>query len=285
MRHIITTLEAPAAVHGEGICYEVHTDTLFWVDILGKKIFKYQRATQECQCFAMPEQIGFAIPMLERGQCWRLLCGLESGLAWFDLKLQQLHWLGNPEPDLPGNRFNDAKLDNYGRLWANTMDKNAQQVSGALYRCTLTDDNKQAECLRVDQGFKIGNGPTWSLLYDKMYHAETEKNQIFCYDFDAESGEVSNKQLFYTHHEAGMGPDGMQTDANGNVWVAMAHGGKLLQISPQGELMQEIALPTRFPTALTFLDSASTHMVVTTSQLDGVKQDPQAGLCLEVKLR
>ena len=42
--------------------------------------------------------------------------------------------IGNPEPELPGNRFNDGKMDRPGRFWAGTMDRLSAQDSGSLYR-------------------------------------------------------------------------------------------------------------------------------------------------------
>ena len=41
-------------------------------------------------------------------------------------------------------------------------------------------------------------------------------------------------------------------DSEGNYWVAMYEGGRLLRLSPTGELLQQIDLPLRCPTAVCF---------------------------------
>lgn len=275
----IVALKTPPCVHGEGITFNSQQTQLYWVDIIGQKIIAYDVQQQTAESYPMPEQIGFAIPLDDQ----TLLCGLERGLAYFDLLTSKLSWLRGPEPELLNNRFNDAKLDSQGRLWANTMDKQAKAISGALYCCSF-QGRDSVDYKRVDQGFAIGNGPTWSADSKLLYHAETEKNAIFCFDFNAVTAELSNKRLFYQHHESGMGPDGMRTDAQGCVWVAMAHGAKVLQLSVKGQLLREVQLPASFPTSLVFVDKACTKFYVTTSQLDQLDGDSLAGLTLYVDL-
>ena len=40
-------------------------------------------------------------------------------------------------------------------------------------------------------------------------------------------------------------PDGFAMDAEGNLWVALCGGGKVLRVSPDGKVTGEIILPTR----------------------------------------
>lgn len=274
----VSILEGPACQHGEGIHLDREQQILTWVDILGKKLLRYELKHSQIHVFDMPQQIGFAIPQTDGSY----ICGLESGLGRFDYQTQQLIWLGDPEPDLPHNRFNDGKQDLQGRIWANTMDIDAKEVTGSLYCCTF--ESTAATYQQVDAGFAIGNGPAWSPDYRYLYHAETEKNSVFRFEFDQLTGQISNKTLWYKHHEPGMGPDGMQTDTQGHVWIAMAHGAKLIQVSAAGDLLQQINLPTHFPTSLCFSDADCRQLYVTTSQLDPVAGDAMAGHTLSIQL-
>jgi sugar lactone lactonase YvrE len=41
-------------------------------------------------------------------------------------------------------------------------------------------------------------------------------------------------------------------DSEGNYWSAMYEGGRIVKLSPTGELLQEVELPVRCPTSLAF---------------------------------
>ena len=43
-------------------------------------------------------------------------------------------------------------------------------------------------------------------------------------------------------------PDGAAVDAEGSSWVAMYEGGRVLRLSPAGELLAEVRMPARCPT-------------------------------------
>ena len=273
----ISAIDVPQGMHYEGM----HDDgsCLIWVDILGKKFCVYDKESETFNAYDVPSYIGFVFPWGEQ----QFLCGLADGLAVFNVVTHKLQPLGAPETGFSGNRFNDAKLDASGRIWANTMDINAKFQSGRLYRCDIQKD-LLVTYTEYDSGFVIGNGPTWSLDGKTLYHAETEKNCIYAFDFDIDYGEVANKRLFYRHEDCTMGPDGMQTDAEGNVWVAMARGARLIKLSSEGVFIDELHLPTLFPTSFVFTDNTCRSLYVTTSQLDAVIGDDLAGSILKVDL-
>lgn len=49
-------------------------------------------------------------------------------------------------------------------------------------------------------------------------------------------------------------PDGFAMDVEGNMWVALCGGGKVMRVSPEGEITGEIALPTRMITCPGFVN-------------------------------
>ena len=67
--------------------------------------------------------------------------------------------------NLENNRFNDAKCDAKGRLWAGTMDFDVKTQSGNLY-CL---DNDLKISLK-DSNYWITNGPSWSVDNKYLYH-------------------------------------------------------------------------------------------------------------------
>lgn len=77
-----------------------------------------------------PAQVGWVLP--EAGGAF--LAGLQSGIHHFDPNCGSFALLTEPEPDLPGNRLNDATVDAAGRIWFGSMDDAKTADSGRLYR-------------------------------------------------------------------------------------------------------------------------------------------------------
>lgn len=103
------------------------------------------------------------------------------------------------------------------------------------------------------EGVCIPNGISWTRDNKAMYFTDSPTKNIFKYDYDLETGSISNRQVFF-HVEDGEGvPDGHAQDESGCLWVAVHGIGKVLRISPQGEILAEVKVPTRCPTCPTFV--------------------------------
>jgi sugar lactone lactonase YvrE len=63
-------------------------------------------------------------------------------------------------------------------------------------------------------------------------------------------------------------PDGAAVDREGNYWVAMFEGGRVLQLSPGGELLGEWPLPALCPTMPCFGGADLKTLYVTTASLN-----------------
>lgn len=99
-------------------------------------------------------------------------------------------------------------------------------------------------------GATIPNGLSWSKDNKIFYFTDTIEGSIFAYDFDEETGSISNKRVFFKVQEGG--PDGHQQDEHGNLWVAIWGAWKVVRVSPEGRLTGEISVPTRCPTVCLF---------------------------------
>jgi sugar lactone lactonase YvrE len=116
----------------------------------------------------------------------------------------------------------------------------------------------------MEEGMTIPNGMSWSLDDKIMYLADTKDRNIYKYDFDAETGAISNKRVFFQTEE-GTGPDGHAMDTEGNIWTAVWGAWKVVRISPEGEVTAEVKLPTRCITVSQVLSSADILQSVTPS--------------------
>ena len=97
------------------------------------------------------------------------------------------------------------------------------------------------------QPVTIPNSVSWSPDGKTMYFAHTAENTIYAYDYSSDDGAISNERVFYKHPDGeGYGsPDGHRVDVEGNLWSTFYGGGNVLKISPAGEVIGEIKLPTK----------------------------------------
>lgn len=259
---------------GEGPLWSARHDAIFWVDILSQFVFRYSLADGSVQRWSLPERIGWVI---ERRNKPGFIAGLQSGFYELDLEPLALRQIVDPEPELPGNRLNDAKVDRHGRIWAGTMDAAIVETRGSLY-CLRPDFSVR----RVDAGYKVTNGPTFSLNQDALYHTDTGLKTIYRFDLSPD-GELSNKQVWLKFTDEMGNPDGMTVDADGFIWIAHWDGSRVSRWSPDAKLDREIRLPAPRITSIAFAGPNLDRMFVT-SAAKGLDRDKEqfAGALFEV---
>ena len=91
----------------------------------------------------------------------------------------------------------------------------------------------------------VPNSVGWSPDGKTMYFTQTEERVIYAYDYSPDDGATSNERVFYKHPNDQGFPDGHRVDVEGNVWSTFYGGGNVLKISPSGEVIGEIKLPTK----------------------------------------
>lgn len=273
----ITCVWAANAQLGEGPMFSAVERALWFVDIKGPRVHRYEEASGEHSSWDAPEPVGFVLPTSEG----RLVCGLQSGLYDFDPATATYTLIEPVEPDRPGNRLNDACVDTAGRLWFGTMDDAEQQPTGALYRF----DSRGLQC--CEEPYVITNGPAVSPDGRTFYHVDTLKREILAFDLDAD-GELSNRRVF-AHVPADAGyPDGTAVDAAGHLWVALHGGWSLQRYSPAGRPLESVRLPVANCTKMAFGGADLRTLYVTSawnglSDADRIRQ-PLAGGLFRVRI-
>jgi len=109
----------------------------------------------------------------------------------------------------------------------------------------------------------IPNAINWSPDQKIMYFTHSTARTVYAWDYAGEDGSLSNERVFYRHEGPGE-PDGCRVDAEGNLWHAVYGESRVLKISPAGELVGQINLPTHNITCTQFV---GTELFITTAAM------------------
>lgn len=259
---------------GESPVWDASTQKLYLVDIQGRRIHIFRPADGDHRTFDLPDWVTSLSPREQGG----LVLTMRKRFAFYDPDTDQLEVLADPEPERPGNRFNDGKCDRQGRLWAGTMAaEDWLAPTGALYRF----DSDQ-RITRMHDDIKCSNGTGWSPDGRTMYHTESFRYAIFAYDFDPDSGEIANRRPFATLEPDAVGfPDGLTVDRDGFVWSAQPVYGRIVRYDPDGEMERIIELPVSRGTSCAFggSDLGTLYITSATETLTDaeLEEEPLAG--------
>lgn len=237
-----TCIADSRALLGEGPVWIAGERAVYWLDIEGCRIFRMEPERGVLENIDTPYRVGAIAPRASGG----FIAGTDRGFATIDFRAKRFDIIVNPESDRPTNRFNDGQLDRAGRFWAGTMDDEERKDSGALYRL-----DPGMEWSRVDDGYRVTNGPAFSPDGRRMYHNDSARQRIYVFDLD-EKGDAHNRQVLAQFGEGDGFPDGMTADAEGCLWVAFWDGWCLRRLAPDGDCLDTIDLPVQRPTSCTF---------------------------------
>lgn len=248
---------------GEGPLWSPSQGALFWVDIIGRRLNRLMLADGAVASWECPEMIGWVI---ERREGPGFIAGLQSGFARAELEPFSVTMLAVPESHPPHNRFNDAKADARGRIFAGTMPMAIDQPSGCFYRL---DPDGTVTCL--DTGYTVANGPAIHPDGRFLLHTDSVLGRIYRFDI-RDDGSLGPRTLF-RQFAAGEGkPDGMTFDADGGLWVAQWGAGRVGRYAPGGRLDDVVELPASQVTSCCFAGEGLDRMFVT-SAADGVEEE------------
>jgi sugar lactone lactonase YvrE len=256
---------------GEGPLFNAHTNVVTWVDITGKRWHQCDFATGITTSHEVPKMIGAIVERTKGG----FFAAVEEGFAEVhdrDGYTVVSNFL--PQP----HRMNDAKADARGRWWAGSNAIDFTAGEGALHRLDAQHNHSP-----VLSGLTLPNGLGWSPDNTKFYFIDTFAGKLWVFDFDLESGEISNQKIFHDFAGSSGVPDGLCVADDGSVLVAMWDGGRIEVISATGELQSPITLPVSRPTSCTFGGPTGSELIVTTAarELD-LAREPMSGKLLGI---
>jgi sugar lactone lactonase YvrE len=283
---------------GESPFWHPHEQLLYWLDIPARQIHRANLFMGTFESWAMPQDPGCMAPAASGGLVIALRDGIYRARDWGgDLSL-----LARFNHDPANTRFNDGKADPLGRFWAGTMYEPRDARKAELFSVdsrTSTGEQTQPTIQLKAQNGVIANGLAWSPDQRTVYWTDTTHHVIQSWDWDAHTNAMSQHRVFrqfdakpvgWAPGQPGYGgrPDGAAVDADGNYWVAMFEGGRVLQLSPAGELLAEYPVPARCPTMPCFGGDDGRTLYLTTAShgrsLPELAEFPDSGCLFSMRV-
>lgn len=249
---------------GESPVWSVAAQALYWVDIEGQRIHRWDWASRTQSSWALAERVG-CIALSNRGT---VIAAMESGI--YEVELQDapmaqvkcLATVDHPQADM---RFNDGRCDAQGRLWVGTMvrDMSLASPAGGIY--CLDHNGLRGPVL---QGYITPNGMAFSPDGHTAYLSDSHPSRqtIWQHAFDGARGTWGPQVEWVDMKPLPGRPDGAAVDAEGCYWICGNDAGQVHRFSPAGALLQSIAVPVSKPAMCAFGGPELRHLFMTSIQ-------------------
>jgi len=113
-----------------------------------------------------------------------------------------------------------------------------------------------------------------------MYFTDSPNVCVHAYDFDAETGAMTNQRVFfdikkyYGDKYHGEVPDGCTIDSEDHLWIAIHEGSVVLRVSPEGKVVGQVKLPAWKITCPLFGGENLDELFITSAGLGSGDQGP-----------
>ena len=258
---------------GEGPLWHPEERRLYWVDIPSGRLLRWRPGQAARETFLGGEAVGGCTLQADGS----LLLFMAGGAIrrWDPAAPESLAEVVEGIPDERETRFNDVIADPAGRVFCGTLP--APGRLGRLYRLD-TDGSLRV----VLEGVGCSNGMGFTPDRRGMYFTDSPTRTIDLFDYDAATGELSNRRTFArTPDDEGV-PDGMTVDAEGFVWSARWGGACVVRYAPDGSVAGRVELPTPKVTSVMFGGDDLSDLYVTTAGGSGSAGGP-AGAVFRVR--
>jgi sugar lactone lactonase YvrE len=262
----VTCVLPAGAVLGEGALWDFTEQALYWVDIKGRRVHRFDPRRGQDQHWSVAEDVGSLGVRAGGG----LVLAMRSGFHFFDPDTGRTTAVVAPEPERQENRFNDGKTDRQGRFWAGSMHDPETRLTGGLYRL-----DTDLSCHRLIDGLVVSNALCWSPDSRTMYHTDTPSRIVWAWEFDPASGHIANRRAFVRIPDTDGYPDGATVDADGFVWLAHWDGWRVTRYDAAGRVERVVRLPVQRPTCPAF-GGASLDILYVTSASIGLSAEERA---------
>ena len=264
--------------HGEGIFWNPEDGCVWWTDIEGKSIWSFDPVDNRATNTTMHDRVCCFAPRQSGG----LIVAFADRVSLFDPQTGREDKIADYQPENTETRLNDGRTDRQGRLIVGGMN----EVSGNADADVLSIDHDLA-VTTLFGGVSCANSTCFSPDGDTMYFADTPDREIVAYDYDTDTGAVSDRRSLASFAEEPGLPDGSCVDAEGGLWNAEWEGHRVVRVAPDGQIDKVIEVPVWKPTCCAFGGPDLDTLFITSSRLmsdeDALAREPHSGGLFAVK--
>lgn len=313
---------------GECVLYHHLRQEVLWTDIYNHRLYKLTLNHQDANAitldyFEVPKMLcAFALLSStnkdETVNEGTYLCAFQDGFELYNVQepssssnvANQKSCGENVAPLGLPTRLNDGRCDNEGRRFiCGGYFGELDNVSMKIFKCSQRNDNNNntndkqlihEPLIGLDHD-PLGNAPntvrvTNSLSFSPdghtMYLADSATSCIFRYNYDKQTGNVSQKSLLIQYPQSMGFPDGSCVDKDGYIWNAVWRMGKgpgyVNRIDPNtGQIVYVVHVPdtTSQITCCCFGGEDLDVLFISTASVDRTKEEePNAGGLYAVKV-
>ncbi len=255
------------ALLGECPRWSVRDSRLWWVDIAGRALHRFDPASGRDERWDLPSEPG-CLALTRHG---RVVLALRDGFHRFDPASGRLDLLAPAPYDPREFRFNDGRCDAAGRFFAGAMFE-LRTAERASVHCLERGRLREAWGPAQGLGVKVSNGLAFAADGLTLLQSDTPNHVIWRFDYDVATGTASHRRVFARvdadRDSPGYGgrPDGACFDARGGYWSAQYEGGRVLRFAPDGTVDAVVRVPARRPTMAAFGGPGLATLFVTTAR-------------------
>jgi sugar lactone lactonase YvrE len=258
------------AILGEGPVWDADAGVLWWVDIEGRQIHRFDPVTMADSAIPTPTMVG-AVALRARGG---LVAALADGVYTVDVDCSALTPF-SPLDEPPNVRSNESKCDPAGRLLVGTMAYDYAPI-GSLYSIEAGGSMR-----RLLGDLEIANGMAWSADSGTFYYIDSPTRRVDAFDYDLTTGSVARRRPWLEFDDPVAKPDGMAIDSEGGLWIAFWGAGEVRRYASDRSLDVVVRVPAKQVTSAVFggPDLRNLYITSATTELTSVQlaEQPLAG--------
>ncbi|MGF1694140.1 SMP-30/gluconolactonase/LRE family protein [Vibrio lamellibrachiae] len=250
---------------GESPIWNVHTQSLVWVDAAGSDIHEYFPLNGTIKSYEVPFEITAIVPC--DNQHW--VCASKQGLFLASPELDNFTLITDPFAQFPHLHCNDAVASPNGQLWLGSMNcQDLESPDGKLFQFN------QKQVQTMDAEFSVANGICFNHHLKRAYCSNMFQKVVFEYQLNDDMTEIIDKTIFVKFDDLEGLPDGLCSDRYGNIYICHWDNGKVSYYMPSPNRignpnkLGEVKLPVKHATRCTFGGEYLDTLFVTTANYE-----------------
>ncbi|PPF47244.1 hypothetical protein C5B85_02980 [Pseudoclavibacter sp. AY1F1] len=227
----------------ESIWWDARTEELAWVDIAEGTFHLAELGGpvngSADRVAALPAPVSAVQPAAGGG----FVASLQDRIVELDSAGTLTKTIASVEHSHGGIRFNEGKIDPFGRFVVGSMNTTSPAADGALY----TFDAEGTVRMLLG-GFHTTNGLEWSESGDTMYVTDTSTQTIYRASYGPGPDDLGELEPFIT----GRNSDGLARAVDGTFWNGIYGAGRVAHWDADGRPLGDLSLPTPNVTSVAF---------------------------------